>query len=151
MLPLLWCVFHIAKSGGNLLAGPVVDRVGPRPMIFAGWAVYAVIYLAFALATAAWQAWAIFLVYAVFYALTEPAEKALVAAIAAPELRGLAFGWFNFAIGVSALPSSLIFGWLYEQYGPLAAFDWGAALAGAAALLLAGVRPQPVDNSSGPQ
>jgi len=41
----------------------------------------------------------------------------------------LAFGWYNFAIGIAALPSSLIFGGLYEAFGPLMAFGWGAGLA----------------------
>jgi MFS family permease len=54
-LPILWCVFHVAKSAGSLLAGRASDRLGPRPLIIAGWGVYALIYLAFALATSAWQ------------------------------------------------------------------------------------------------
>lgn len=139
-LPMLWCVFHVAKSASTVVAGRAVDRLGARPLIFAGWAVYALIYLAFALATAAWQVWLLFLGYAGFYALTEPAEKALIADLAGPERRGLAFGWYNFAIGVAALPSSLIFGALYQWYGALVAFGWGAALAGVAATLLTGVR-----------
>lgn len=66
MLPLLWCAFHIVKSSSNLLLGRAVDRFGPRPFIFLGWLVYAGIYLAFALATTAWEAWAFFLAYACF-------------------------------------------------------------------------------------
>ena len=38
-LPILWCVFHVAKSGGNLPAGRAVDRLGPRPLILGGWGV----------------------------------------------------------------------------------------------------------------
>lgn len=140
LLPLLWAAFHVAKSLGTLLAGRAVDRLGPRPLIVVGWLVYALIYLAFALATRAWHVWALFLGYAAFYALTEPAEKALIADLVGPQRKGLAFGWYNFAIGIAALPSSLIFGALYEAYGALAAFGWGAALALIAALLLAGVR-----------
>jgi len=141
MLPLLWFAFHIVKSGGNLLVGGLVDRVGPRLPLFVGWFIYAGVYLAFGLATAAWHAWAFFLIYAVFYALTEPAEKTLVANLVGPAGRGLAFGWYNFTIGIAALPSSLVFGALYEYGGPLVAFGWGAALALVAAALLSGVRP----------
>jgi MFS family permease len=142
LLPILWCVFHIAKSSGNLLGGRLVDRIGPRAPILGGWFLYAGVYIAFGLANAAWQVWALFLAYAVFYALTEPAEKTLVAQLAGPERKGLAFGWYNFAIGVAALPSSLLFGWLYERFGPLAAFGWGAGLALVAALLLASIRSE---------
>ncbi len=140
LLPILWCVFHVAKSAGSLLAGRAVDRLGPRPLILVGWGVYALIYLAFALATAAWQIWALFLGYSLFYALTEPAEKAMIADLVGGERKGLAFGWYNFAIGIAALPSSLIFGALYQAFGPVVAFGWGAGLALVAALMLAGIR-----------
>lgn len=139
-LPLLWFAFHVVKGVGNYWSGPVVDRIGPRPLILAGWAVYAVIYFAFAWITTAWQMWIVFLSYGVFYALTEPAEKTFVAQLVGKEARGLAFGWFNFAIGVAALPSSLLFGWLYGRFGPMAAFGCGAALAGLAAVMLLGVQ-----------
>jgi MFS family permease len=141
-LPLLWLAFHLAKSGGNLVCGGWVDRFGARPLIWAGWLVYAAVYLAFGLASAAWQAWALFLIYAGFYALTEPAEKALVARLVGPERKGLAYGWFNLTIGIAALPASLVFGWVYDLYGSLAAFGMGAGLALAAAVLLGLVRAE---------
>lgn len=139
MLPLLWCVFHVVKSVGNVLAGRAVDVIGARPMIFMGWTVYAAIYLAFAVAAAAWHVWGLFLLYGLFYALTEPAEKTLVTQLVGHEKKGAAFGWFHFATGVAALPSSVVFGWLYERFGVAAAFGCGAALAGVAAALLTGV------------
>jgi len=142
LLPLLWCVFHVAKSGGNVIAGRAVDRVGAKPMILAGWAVYAGVYLAFAVASLPIHAWLLFLGYALFYALTEPAEKTLVASLVAPQRTGLAYGWYNFAIGIATLPASLMFGWLYQEYGALTAFGCGAALAAVAAILLVGVRPE---------
>ena len=141
MLPLLWCAFHIAKSYGNLLMGRAVDRFGPRPFLLLGWVVYAVIYLAFALASTAWEACTFFLCYALFYALTEPAEKTLVGILAGSERKGLAFGWFHFAIGISTLPASLLFGFLYERWGALIAFGLGAGMALLAAAILMAVRP----------
>ena len=90
----------------------------------------------FGLATAAWQAWAYFVAYAVFFGLTEPAEKTLVADLAGGERNGLAYGWYNFAVGVATLPASLIFGALYQTGGALMAFGWAAALPLAAVLLL---------------
>ncbi len=139
MLPLLWCAFHVVKSSSNLLLGRAVDKFGPRPFIFVGWFVYAVVYLAFGLATAAWEAWTLFLFYALFYGLTEPAEKTLVANLVGNERKGLAYGWYNFAIGIATLPSSLIFGALYQFFGPLTAFGWGAVLALVAVALMLGV------------
>jgi MFS family permease len=139
MLPVLWCAFHVVKSSSNLLLGRAVDHFGPRPFIYLGWFVYAGVYLAFALATTVWEAWVFFLSYALFYGLTEPAEKTLVASLVGSERKGLAYGWYNFAIGIATLPSSLIFGALYQAYGALAAFGWGAGLALVAVVILIGV------------
>lgn len=134
-LPMLWCTFSLAKSIGNLFAGRATDRVGSRPMLIAGWLVYAIIYVAFAMATQAWHIWALFGGYAVFYAMAEPAEKALVAEFAGPR-RGLAFGWFHFALGVAAFPANLLCGVLYQAYGPWGAFGFGGAMALVATALL---------------
>lgn len=142
LLPILWCLFHIVKSAGNWVLGGVVDRFGPRPFLFVGWFLYAAVYIAFGLASTAWHIAVCFLVYALFFGLTEPAEKTLVAKLAGPERKGLAYGWYNFAIGIATLPSSLIFGALYDHGGPLLAFSWGAGLAALAALLLTAVRGQ---------
>ena len=56
------------------------------------------------------------------------------------EHKGLAYGWYNFAIGIATLPSSLIFGALYQVFGALVAFGWGAALAVVAVVVLTGIR-----------
>lgn len=142
LLPLLWCACHVAKSTSNLLMGRAVDQFGPRPFMFIGWLVFAATYLAFALATAAWQVWALFVAYGVVIGLIEPAERTLVANLVGGERKGLAYGWYNCAVGVGTLPSSLIFGAQYQFFGALAAFSWGAVLALVAVILLTGVKEQ---------
>ena len=146
-LPLLWCVFHIVKSSSNLLFGSVVDKFGARPVILIGWFLYAVVYVAFGLATTAWEVWCLFLCYALFYGLTEPAEKTLVAILAGAERKGLAYGWYNCAIGIVTLPASLIFGALYQGFGPLVPFCFGAGMAFVGAILLIGVSEKSPDKS----
>ncbi len=136
LLPVLWCAFHVAKSAGNMLVGGVVDRFGARRPLIAGWLIYALTYLLFALATAPWHVWPLFLLYSLSYSLAEPAEKTFVALLTPPAHKGLAFGWFNFIIGLTILPASLIFGVLYDHWGPPWAFGLGAGLAIMAALLL---------------
>jgi predicted MFS family arabinose efflux permease len=128
-LPLAWCAFHLVKSAGSMVAGRAVDRFGSRGLIVAGWLVYAAIYVGFSWAGDAFSGTTLFLLYGVFYALTEPAERALVANLVGPERRGLAFGWFNFAIGIAALPASVIFGAVYQTIGAEVAFLWSAVVA----------------------
>lgn len=139
LLPILWFVFHIAKSAGNLVGGRLVDRLGAKPLLVVGWVWYAAIYLAFGLATAAWQIWTLFVLYAAYYALTEPSEKTLVVQLAGKQRTGLAYGWYNLLMGIAALPASFGFGIIYKQFGPLTAFALGASLAAAAVVLLLAV------------
>lgn len=136
LLPILWFVFHLAKSAGNLVGGRLVDRLGAKPLLIAGWIWYAAIYLGFGLVTAAWQVWALFILYAGYYALTEPSEKTLVVQLAGHQRTGLAYGWYNLLMGIAALPASAVFGLIYERAGPLTAFALGASLAAAAVALL---------------
>jgi MFS family permease len=148
LLPLLWCVCHIAKSSSNVLVGRAVDRLGPRPLMFIGWLVFGGVYVAFALATAAWQVWGFFLAYGLVIGLIEPAERTLVANLAGDERKGLAYGWYNGAAGIATLPSSLIFGAIYQVYGAPAAFGWGAVLALLAVVLLVGVKDSRISQSA---
>jgi MFS family permease len=136
MVPVLWAALHVVKSASSMPGGVLSDRVGRKPLILAGWAVYAAVYLAFGQATQAWHAWALFLAYGVFFGLTEGTERAMVADLVGRERRGTAFGWYNLAIGIGALPASLLFGLVWDRFGPARAFAVGAALAFAAAMVL---------------
>lgn len=136
MIPLLWAALHVSKMSWSVPGGMLADRAGPRVAIVSGWLLYAVVYAAFAAASTAWHVWALFLVYGLFYGLTESPEKALVAALAPADRRGAAFGAYHFAIGVAALPASVIFGLLWQHYGPATALLTGAGIAFTATLLL---------------
>jgi MFS family permease len=142
--PLLWSAFHVAKSTLNIVLGRAVDRFGPRPLLFAGWFVYGAVYLAFGFATTAWEVWVCFLCYALYYGLAEPSEKTWVTHLVGPARKGLAYGWYNFAIGITMLPASLIFGEIYEAFGPFAAFGTGAGFSLAGVLLLLLIMEPPV-------
>jgi MFS family permease len=137
LAPILWAMLHVVKSSSSTPGGMLSDRVGRKPAVIAGWAIYAVVYLFFGRATQAWQAWALFAAYGLYFGLTEGVEKAMVADIVPAGRRGVAFGWYNLAIGIGALPASVVFGILWDRSGSGTAFTFGAAVAGLAAVGLA--------------
>ncbi|MFI5230300.1 MAG: MFS transporter [Gemmatimonadales bacterium] len=141
LAPILWALLNGVKSISNVPGGSLSDRVGRRPTLVAGWLVYALVYFLFARASHAWHAWALFAGYGVFFGLTEGTELALVADVVPAARRGAAYGWYYLAIGIGALPASLLFGLLWDRYGSGVAFTTGAALSLAAAVLLALARP----------
>jgi MFS family permease len=141
LVPILWAALHVVKSAASVPGGALSDRLGRKPLILAGWAIYAGVYVAFGRATQTWQAWALFLVYGLFFGLTEGTQSALVADLVRRDRRGTAFGWYYLAIGIGALPASLMFGLIWDRFGAAAAFDVGAGLALAAAVVLLAVPP----------
>lgn len=143
MIPILWAALHLVKSSSSVVSGGLSDTLGRRPLILGGWGIYAAVYLGFAFATTSWHAWALFLVYGLYFGMTEGAEKALVADLAPPSRRGAAFGWFNAAVGIAALPASIGFGLIWDRWGAEAAFASGASVAALAILLFVLVVPAP--------
>jgi MFS family permease len=141
MAPILWALLNFVKSATGTYGGGLSDRVGRKPLIVGGWILYSAVYFAFGWATAAWHAWILFAVYGIFYGMTEGTEKALVADIVPTRRRGSAFGWYNLAIGLGALPASLIFGRIWDTAGAPTAFVFGASLALIAAVLMTFVAP----------
>lgn len=141
LAPILWAFLNLIKAALGTWGGAMSDRVGRKPLIVTGWLIYALVYFGFARATQQWHAWALFASYAVFYALTEGTEKALVADLVPKERRGAAFGWFNLAIGLGALPASIIFGAIWDKSGSSTAFLFGATMALVAAIGMTFVAP----------
>jgi MFS family permease len=128
---------HLSKTLFSLPGGMLSDRLGRRPLILAGWVIYALVYLGMAVVGAQWQFWLLIAVYGIYYGLTEGAEKALVADLVVRENRGTAYGIYHGAVGMAALPASLVFGIVWKVAGPAVAFGIGAGLAGVAAILMA--------------
>ncbi len=148
-LPLIWSFFHVIKAVFSTPFGALSDRIGRKAAITIGWAIYALVYFSFALLLflpASLQVpatFVLFAVYGLYYAFTEGAEKAFVADIVDEGNRGSAFGMYNFAIGLGALPASIAFGFLYSffdskfpGFGGTVAFGFGGLVALVSMLLL---------------
>lgn len=133
---LLLVLFNLVYAVVATPAGTLSDRLGRRGVIAAGWLVYALVYLGFALAQAPLHVYILFAFYGIYYGITEGVGRALVADMVPAERRGTAYGLYHGAVGLSALPASLIAGWLWQAVNPAAPFYFGAALAGLAAILL---------------
>jgi len=132
----LWITLHVSKIVFGIPGSALSDRLGRRPLIVAGWLVYATVYLGFAGVNSGFLMFLLVAAYGVYYGLTEGAEKALVADLVPGTHRARAFGLYHGAVGIAALPASIIFGLIWRGYGPAAAFGFGACLAGVAVILL---------------
>lgn len=144
----LLAIFNLVYTLVSTPAGSLSDKVGRRNIIIGGWVVYALVYLGFGLASAAWQVWLLYIVYGLYYGMAYGTTKAMVADLVSPELRGTAYGTYNAILGIIDFPASLIAGILWQGagawagFGPSAPFLFGAAMALLALVMFIFWKPQ---------
>lgn len=128
-IPIIYALFNMLYAILSIPAGTLSDKIGRVRVMQAGWLVYAISYLGFALANQQWQIWAAYIFYGVYYATTEGIAKALIAQIVPDKKRGTAYGFFNASLGVMTLPANLIAGYLWDNVSPSSMFYFGALCA----------------------
>lgn len=134
---LLYFAYNAVSS---LLAWPLgrrSDRVGRKRMLVTGYLTFAVVYAGFAWGSNQGVIVAAFALYGVFTAMTAGVERAFIAEIAPQELKGTMLGLHSTVVGIALLPASVIAGLLWNAFGPVVPFSFGAVLSLAAALILA--------------
>ncbi len=136
----VWAGFNVARALTALPGGALADHFDRRYVMLAGWFVYAAAYAGFAYSATPLPFLACLAGYTLFNALSVSVQRAVVADLVPPDLKGTAFGLFYFAIGLAALPSSLLFGWLAESYSPRTAFLADAGIALVACVMLLAVK-----------
>jgi MFS family permease len=87
----------------------------------------------------------LFVLYAIPFTLSEGAERAWISDLVPAAARGKSFGIYYLANGLCVLVGTVLFGELYQNVSPQAAFWTGAILAvlGAAAVLIVPKRRYP--------
>jgi len=127
----LLAMFNLVYAGISSPAGVLSDRMGRKAVLLMGFAAYVLIYLGFAQATATWQVVFLFMAYGLYYGATEGVGRAYVADLVPEGGRGTAYGFYHGAVGLAALPASLLAGILWQAVSPAAPFYLGASLAAA--------------------
>lgn len=134
--------FNAVYSIISTPAGALSDRWGRTRVIAAAWLLYGLVYLGLAVARASWNIWALYALYGIYYGMSEGTARALVGDVVREDQRGTAYGIFNAAVAVTALPASIIAGALWQGlgrwpgFGPSAPFFFGAAMSLLALALL---------------
>jgi MFS family permease len=127
LVPLVLVVMNIVYAASAYPMGALSDRVDRRMMLAAGFGVLIVADIVLAIAPGIWVVMAGVALWGLHMGMTQGLLAALVADAAPAELRGTAFGLFNFASGIALLLASLAAGFLWELIGPSATFLAGAA------------------------
>lgn len=137
LVPIVYFLFNGVYSLAAGPAGIISDKIGRKMVLIAGFVVFGLVYLGFAMATSPLTIWLLFPFYGIYYSLTEGISRAMVTDLVPAGVRATAIGSFNFVIGVVAFPASIIAGFLWQYIAPSATFFFGAFIAVLALLMLA--------------
>lgn len=128
LLPIIYFVYNITAALFSTPAGILSDKIGHRNTFMLGMLIFSGTYFLFASAASLWAVWLLFAVYGFYSAFTEGVGRAIVADLVAEELRGTAYGIYSAFTGFALLPASLVFGILWDKFGPTVSFRYGAFL-----------------------
>ncbi len=133
---LLYFIYNLVSATLAIPFGKRSDKIGRKKVLIAGYVTFAIVYFAFAFATSKWMLIVAFVLYGFYTAMVTGVERAFVAEIAPPDMKGTMLGLHSTLVGVALLPASIIAGALWGVLGPFAPFALGASLSLVAALLL---------------
>ena len=134
---LLYFIYNITASILSLPSGRLSDKIGRKYLLVGGYVVFTVVYLGFGFAFNQPFMVGMFALYGVHTAMITGVERAFIAEIAPSELKGTMLGLQSTITGIALLPASLITGALWNAFGEVVPFVFGAVLSLAAALILA--------------
>ncbi len=132
----LYVFYNVVYSFLAMPVGALSDRLGRGKLLTAGYLLFTITCLGFALV----DSWGLLLVlfglYGVVYAIVETIQRAFAADLATAENTGTALGTLHTCTGIAMVFGSLIAGWLWEAMGSAACFFYGSAVALLAGILL---------------
>jgi MFS family permease len=137
LVPVVMVVMNVVYASAAYPAGALSDAVGRNAMLALGIIFLIVADLVLAFGSTVPLVLLGVVLWGLHMGFTQGLLAALVADAAPPELRGTAFGLFNFACGIAMLIASVVAGALWDAHGPTATFVAGAIFTTLALLGLA--------------
>ncbi|MCW4031871.1 MAG: MFS transporter [Candidatus Bathyarchaeota archaeon] len=124
----LYVLFNVFYAALSIPFGTLSDKIGRKKVIVFGYLLFSLTSLGFALIHSLAAFIVLFVLYGIVHAAIEGNQRAFASDLSKKELRGTALGTFHSAIGLMALPASLIAGFLWEIVSPSITFIYGSVV-----------------------
>ena len=133
---LLYFIYNVTASLLAIPFGRMSDRFGRKNILITGYIIFAVVYFGFGIADTKMGFMLLFMLYGIYTATTAGVERALITDIAPANLKGTMLGLQQTIVGISLFFASIIFGFLWNNFGSFIPFAFGATLSLISAILL---------------
>ena len=133
---LLYFIYNVTASLLAIPFGRMSDRFGRKNILITGYIIFAVVYFGFGIADTKIGFMLLFMLYGIYTATTAGVERALITDIAPANLKGTLLGLQQTIVGISLFFASIIFGFLWNNFGSFIPFAFGATLSLISAILL---------------
>jgi len=124
---LLYVFFNVFYAFFSVPFGVLSDRIGRKRVLMLGYTLFSLICMGFVSFKSLTSFTLLFALYGIFHAIIDGNQRAYVSDLSPREIRATALGTFHTATGLSALPSNLIAGILWQINTDLT-FIYGAAV-----------------------
>jgi MFS family permease len=135
-IPLVLTVMSLAYALTSYPVGILSDRLGRRSFLIIGLLLLIAADIVLAQSSSISAMFAGVALWGLHMGFTQGILSTLVADAAPADLRGTAFGVFNFLSGIAAFAASVLAGWLWSASGSAATFHTGAAFSAATIVLI---------------
>jgi MFS family permease len=121
-LPIFYLIITVMAALFSLPMGKLSDKIGRKKIMFLAFILWAAICVSFILSTNALVVFAVFILYGLHKAALETVQKTYTSELCPEYFRATGLGVFQMAIGICALPASLIAGFLWDKINMQAPF-----------------------------
>lgn len=139
-LPVFYLIITVTAALFSLPMGKLSDRIGRKKIMYLAFILWGAICYSFIFSTNDLVVVTVFVLYGLHKAALETVQKTYAAELSPKLLRASGLGIFQMAIGICALPASLIAGFLWDKIDMHAPFYLSLALTLIACAALAFVK-----------
>ncbi len=135
-LPIFYLIITVTAAIFSLPMGKLSDKIGRKKLMYLAFILWAAICSSFILSTNSIVVVAAFVLYGLHKAALETVQKTYTSELCPDCFRATGLGVFQMAIGICALPASLIAGFLWDKINMQAPFYLSLALSLVACFML---------------